>query len=89
MTPKEFMVRWAEGIRKITPMQTIRVTLIGSSIILVGIILGIVVTAFYKQWWLLIILVGSLIVQGLSFIGTVQKYLAFKRIEIMTREVDL
>ena len=83
-----FFKRWGEGIKKVTPMQTIKVNLTGMLIILAGIVLGLVTTFYYKQWWIFVILVGSLIVQGLSFIGSIQKYLTFKHIETMTKEVE-
>ena len=88
MTPKEFFKRWGKGIQAVTPMQSIKVTMIGSLIILFGILLGICTTWYYKQWWLVIILVGSLIVQGLGFVGSIQKYLVFKNIEKITNDTD-
>ena len=74
MTPREFFHRWGEGIQKITPLQLTFQQLIGQIIVLVGIIVGLFVTFSYKQWWLFIILIGSLIVAGTSLIGTWQKY---------------
>ncbi len=88
MKPKEFFSRWGEGIKKVTPFQQIKVTLIGSFIILIGIIIGGITAYVYSMWWLLIILFGSLIVQGLAFLGSIQKYLIFKKIEETIREVD-
>jgi len=62
--------------------------LLGNAIILLGIIVGIITTWIYSQWWILIILVGSLIVQGLGFLGACQKYKIIKNIETITKEVD-
>ena len=88
MKPQEFFRRWGEGIKSITPMQSIKITLIGNFIIFIGIILGLITVYYYKQWWLFVILIGTLIVQGIGFLGTIQKYLAFRKIEEITREVD-
>ncbi len=88
LTGKEFISSWKEGIKKITPLQNIKVTLIGSFIILIGIIIGIITAYVYSMWWLLIILIGSIIVQGLAFLGSIQKYMVFKNIEKIIREVD-
>jgi len=89
MKPKEFFSRWGKGIQAVTPMQSIKVTLIGNIIILIGIILGIVTVSLLHTWWLLIILLGSLIIQGLGFIGSIQKYLVFKNIEMITTEKEV
>lgn len=88
MTPKQFFTRWGDGIKKVTPFQQIKVALVGSSIILIGIILGVFVSISTKLWWLLIILIGTLIVQGVGLLGSVQKYLTFKKIEEMTKHLD-
>lgn len=96
MNLQEFFKRWGEGIQKVTPLQQIKVTMLGSVIILLGIIAGVFTSLAYKQWWLVIILVGSFIVQGLGLLGSIQKYLALskidkmmKDIQISTKEVDL
>ena len=86
MNTKEFFKRWGEGIQKITPFQQIKVSLIGSIFVLVGIIIGVITTAITKTWWLLIILFGSLFLSGMSFIGTLQKYFALKKIDELIKE---
>ena len=90
MNTKEFFKKWGEGIQKVTPLQQVKVMLIGNFIIMIGIILGLCVTFAYKQWWIFTILVGTTITQGLGFLGTIQKYRAFKTIEMITitKEVD-
>ena len=70
----EFFHRWNEGIQKITPLQMTFQQLIGQVIVLIGIIVGLVVTFYYKQWWIFVILIGSFIVAGTSLIGVWQKY---------------
>jgi len=79
MSPKQFFKRWGEGIQKITPIQLTFQQLIGQVIVLVGIIIGLVISFRYKQWWLFIILCGSLLVAGSTFIGSLQKYKVLKQ----------
>lgn len=79
---KEFMKRLKEGAEKITPLQQTKATLQGSWIITIGIVFGIVANAIIRikgfWYWVEIILVGSLFVQGVSLLGTYQKYWVLK-----------
>lgn len=86
MKPKEFFSRWKGGVEKITPLQQIKVSIIGSVLVLIGIIIGIITTLTTKTWWLVIILLGSLFVTGIGFIGTLQRYFALKRIDDLIKE---
>lgn len=83
---KEFFSRWKKGIEGITPLQQVRSSMTGSWIVLGGMIAGLIVNGYYGIWWLFTILIGSLLIFGMSFIATYQKYLALKRIEDMIRE---
>jgi ABC-type multidrug transport system permease subunit len=89
MKPDEFFKRWGEGIQKITPFQQIKVSVIGSVLVLIGIIIGVVTMIISKTWWLLVILCGSLFVSGVSFIGTIQRYKALKKIDDMIKEATV
>ena len=89
MTPKEFFKRWGEGIRQVTQLQLTFQQLIGQVIVLVGIIVGIITSLMFKQWWLLIILVGSFIVAGTSLIGIYQKYFVLKKFQLPIQEEDI
>ena len=77
----EFAERWRDGIEKVTPLQQTSISLVGYLIIFVGIVIGIVATSITKQWWLLIILVGSFIVTSSSFVALLQKYLILRNVE--------
>ena len=83
---KQFFKQWGEGIQKITPLQQIKVSLVGSMFVIVGIIIGIVTTAISKSWWLLVILCGSLLVTGIGFVGSLQRYFALKKIDDLIKE---
>lgn len=78
MKPREFFKRWGEGIQMITPLQLTFQQLIGQTIVLFGIVIGLYVTFVNKQWWIFVILIGSLIVAGTSMIGVIQKYKILK-----------
>jgi len=86
MTPREFMKRWLEGIKQITPFQQTKVTLIGSILVLVGVIIGLYSTFILKVWWLFIILLGSFFITSMSLVGTYQKYQALKNIQEVINE---
>ena len=79
MNLKEFFYKWSEGIQKITPLQLTFQQIIGQIIILCGIVVGLITSFIYKQWWIFTILIGSIIVTGTSFIGVLQKYSILKK----------
>jgi len=77
--PQErFLEKWGRGIRMITPLQMARINLMGSSLVLIGVVIGLITTFLSEIWWLFIILVGSLFLTGTSFLGLIQKYIAIK-----------
>lgn len=88
MTPKEFFSRWKEGIDKITPLQMTFQQLIGQTIILVGICIGLYATFVNKQWWIFVILVGSLIVSVTGMFGMLQKYSILKMYSMPVQEEE-
>ena len=83
LTFQEFMSRWKEGIEGITPLQQTNTQLWGSTIMIIGILAGIIVSivAFNNLWWVMIILIGALINSLIQFLGVLQKRIALKRIE--------
>ena len=83
LTWKEYMARWKEGIRGISPLQLAVQQLKGMNIVLIGLLCGIIVCFFNIKnlWWLLIILIGSLYVNVTMYIGTWQKKRALENIE--------
>jgi hypothetical protein len=81
LTWAEFMARWKSGMESVTPLQQTRIGMLGYIAIFAGILWGIVVTAMINQWWLFTILIGSLVVSGVQFFGTMQKYLILTKLE--------
>lgn len=83
LTFKEYMKRWGEGIEGVTPAQKLNSQLIGTTISLIGILLGLVVSALnIKQlWWVAIILFGAFINTYIQWISFRQQIRVFKNIE--------
>lgn len=88
VTAKEFMSRWKQGISEVTPLQQTKVNLIGYAIVFLGIIWGIIISAITRTWWLMVILIGSLIVSGSQFLAIIQKYLILKKLEVAYDESE-
>jgi len=82
---KEYMKRWGQGIEGITPVQITKTQLMGTWIVITGVIAGIVINALTRmknQWiWIEIVLIGSLIVSTTQIIGAYQKYKILKKVE--------
>lgn len=89
LTTKEFMRRWKQGIVGITPMQQARITVQGTCITILGIVLGIIATFFDlgALWWVLIILLGALVVTSMQLIGQWQRYKILKGFEVYGEEM--
>jgi hypothetical protein len=87
---KEFTQKWKQGIEGITPLQQTRTTFMGLWITISGIIAGIIVNALVRMqhqwWWIEIILIGSLIITGVQFMGTYQKLSILKKIDKTMKE---
>lgn len=87
MKVKEFFKRWKGGIEAITPIQQSKISLMGNVLVLVGVITGLITTSLLRVWWLFIILLGSLLLTSMGFLGTIQKYFALKKINEMMKDV--
>ena len=75
---KQFFKRWFQGIESITPLQQTRGNLIGIFPTIVGLIIGLIVTAKSRTWWLTLVLVGGLILAIFQLLGFLQKYIRLK-----------
>ena len=78
-----FIGKWKEGIAMITPLQQLEATQKGNWVMLIGIICGMVATAFkFKDfWWIEIILAVSIFNQVLGMVGIQQKIKALRKFE--------
>lgn len=89
---KEFMKRWKLGIEGITPLQQAKTNLMGTWIVISGILGGIIINALVRigtQWiWIEVILVGSLIVTVMQMIGGLQKYWRFKETDKVQKQFE-
>ena len=83
LTASEFFSRWGEGIKQISPVQKLKYQLRGTFMILVGLTCGLVISIMsYKTlWWVAIVLVGALMVNGIS-------YLSMRQQKVMLDNID-
>jgi len=88
VSASEFIQRWKEGIKKITPLQQTNVQLNGTYLVLIGVIIGLYSTFHTKMWWMFIILLGSLVLVGVSWIGMKQKQHALKEMESLIKQAS-
>ena len=81
METKEFISRWKGGIEMVTPLQRTKVDLVSYTIILIGMILGIIINVHAKVWWLVIVLSGSLLLLVMTYLGVIQKFKMLTKFE--------
>ena len=84
---KEFMKRWGKGIEGITPVQQTRTMILGTWLIITGIIWGLVIVAMSRTWWMFVILLGSLPITIMQMVGLYQKYSKQKEVQKIQEEV--
>ena len=89
LTPSEFMSRWKSGIQKVSAMDKVKMQLVFTYIIIFGVIFGLISTIIYKQWWLLVILIGALGLNCVSLLGIYQQYFVYKNINSLLKGVDM
>ena len=75
LTWKEFFQRWKQGMEEIEPLSQTKVSLIGNVIVVIGVISGLITMSMAGIWWVVIILIGSLFLTGISLLGTLQNRL--------------
>ena len=87
LTYNQFMSKWKEGLKGVTPFQQTRMQLNSTYIMLIGILCGFVITLFNLKnlWWLSIILGAAFFNTSISALGLWQKKIALHNI----KEIDL
>lgn len=70
--------RFKAGVKAATPLQLAKIELSGQFLILIGILIGIYATFTSRTWWLLIILIGSLIVTSTGLFARLQRFKLLK-----------
>jgi len=88
-TFKEFMKKWKQGMEGITPVQQLSSNNLGYYLVFLGEIVGIITSIWMRQWWLLIILIGSLIITAVAYIGNWQQLQVMKKQEEIMKSLDL
>ena len=75
LTWKEFFKKWKQGIDGVTVMQQVKMQIQSTYIMILGMILGIIVSgADYKHyWWIMVVLIGGIFNTGISLITLYQK----------------
>ena len=92
LTLKEFFKRWGKGIEGITALQQTRTQMLGTWIVISGMLGGIIINFLIRLkdvwWWLEIILFGSLIITSMSMVGIYQKFKILKRVDNTMKEIN-
>jgi hypothetical protein len=83
ITWKEFGKRWKKGIEGITPLQQAKMAYKSTWITIVGILLGLVISAIAIKslYWLFIILTGALFNTFIQQIANLQRWRMFANVE--------
>ena len=89
MKTKEFFSKWKEGIMKVNAYEIVKISLFGNSLVVFGILLGLYVMFISRIWWVVIILIGSLILTIISYLGMIQKYIQLKKIFGLSEEKEV
>ena len=92
LTLKQFFKLWRRGIDGITLIQQLKSQIMGTWIVITGMLAGMIVNAIVRLkavwWWLEIILFGSLIITSMGMVGTLQKYWRQKQVEETIKELE-
>jgi len=79
--PKQFFKQWGRGVASVRPLEQTKVQLWSFLPMLGGITWGITVTFLGKQYWLTLILSGSLPITLIQVLATYQKYKKLKQVD--------
>jgi len=83
------MKKWKEGIKTTSPLQQTKINLWSYPLLLGGQITGIIIMIFRREWWLILILGGSLPMTLMGLLSTYQKYCQQKRIYDAMKELEV
>lgn len=81
MNPQEFMKRWIEGIKNLTPAQQLHAKMTGNLWGTIGLSLAFIVMAKQGLWYWLLFIGAAIYLQFIQYIGARQQYKA--TVEIM------
>ena len=89
LTFQEFMTRWKQGMQSISPLQQFKSMQWGYLLMIIGSITGIVISIVTHLWWLVIILLGNLVINGLAFLGNWQKIKLLSGLETQMKSFEV
>lgn len=84
----EIISRWKKGIEEVTPQQQLKVQLISSVIIFIGVLVGLITALISETWWLAIILGGSLGISVIQLLGLYQRLRVFQKLNQELTRID-
>jgi ABC-type multidrug transport system permease subunit len=73
ITLQEFMTRFKQGVLSISQLQQAKSIYNFTWLIIIGVLIGVVLTTISKLWWLDLILIGSLLVTAVTQVVNYQK----------------
>ena len=87
LTPQQFMQKWKEGIKQVTPLQQMKSQILFSWITIIGILCGIIASMlkWASFWWIVIILLAALGNTIVGLIGMYQRYSGLIEIDNMLK----
>ena len=88
ITISEFLSRWKEGMKAVTPLQQLKINNYGYILVLIGVVIGLYSTIKANVWWLVIILLGSLFVTGVALFGNVQRMIILSEQEKLIKQYE-
>lgn len=81
VTLREFFRQWKKGMQEVTPLQQCMTIQFGHIVTFIGIIWGVIFSIRIGYWWMAVILLGSLIVLGVQYLGNWQKKNILKQMD--------
>ena len=88
ITYAEAYERFKIGMTKVTPLQMAEISNWGYYLVIGGIIFGVISTLITKAWWMAVILIGSLVLTAVGFLGNWQKVKALKTQDDMIKQLE-
>jgi hypothetical protein len=88
LTFKQFIKRWKEGVETTSPLQQVKISLWGYPLIYGGTITGLIIMIIRREWWLVLILTGTLPILTMNLLSTWQKYKQMKKVYDTIKQLE-
>lgn len=89
MSPKEFMTRWINGMKNLTPAQQLHAKMVGQIGNIVGLIFAWVFLWLKGFWFFSISMAFVVLLLTVDFIGTRQQYAAACKIQDELKQFEI